>query len=101
MTMSVTITGIDRAFNEVDKGYQNLLAEVASTLETNLKSLTPVRTGRAQAGWHKTVTANQAVVENSVPYVPYLDKGTTKMKPANHGRGIVGPALSQTKGKYK
>jgi hypothetical protein len=60
-----------------------------------------VRTGQAQRGWDRKTKRTGFSVENPVPYVPYLDKGTPRMRAANNGRGIIGPALNSIKGKLK
>jgi hypothetical protein len=54
---------------------------------------TPVRTGRAKSGWHKSrvyrIGFSGEIVENRVPYIGLLDKGTSPQAPA----GYVGMAI--------
>ena len=98
---SITITGFDNLARKIEGSSQRLVAKVAADLLVELKKNTPVRTGHARSGWTTTKKGKDYVDENPVPYVPYLDKGTKKMKPANGGRGIIGPSLTSIKGKYK
>jgi len=66
----------------------------------NLKKETPVgETKKAQQGWKNKYNneigkkSKYNLVENKVPYIGVLDAGSSRQKP----RGIVGPALKQTK----
>ena len=99
--LNTKIIGIDSLVRYVNDGYSNLVKAVAVDLQKELKTDTPVKSGRARAGWKTKVSKDNFVIENKVPYVGYLDKGTPKMQPANQGKGIIGPALSSIKGKYK
>lgn len=63
----------------------------------NLMEQTPVRTGRAKAGWQQVDTykpdgKSRTVIVNRVPYVGVLDQGTSKQAP----NGIVEPSLNET-----
>lgn len=68
-------------------------------LNTNLKALTPVDTGRAQRGWvnryrDQLFKVKQFYIqENRVPYSGVLDDGWSKQSPS----GIVIPALQRTR----
>jgi len=99
--LTIKVKGVDRVRNEISSGYKQLLSALATDLTRELQQKTPVRTGRAQAGWNKQVGDKDFVIENKVPYSGYLETGTNKMRPANNGRGIIGPALNSIKGKYK
>lgn len=86
-------TSIDR---EVQKFGRELLAEI--------KSNTPVDTGRAQRGWRKQPAPSGFVLENNVPYIGVLDKGRHMTNRGMRGskqapRGIVGPSLKSIKGR--
>jgi hypothetical protein len=99
--LTIKVTGIDKVRNDVSSSYKQLITALATDLTRELQQNTPVRSGRAQAGWNKQVGNKDFVIENKVPYSGYLESGTNKMRPANNGRGIIGPALNSIKGKYK
>jgi HK97 gp10 family phage protein len=99
--LTIKVTGIDNVRNEVSSSYKQLITALATDLTRELQQKTPVRTGRAQAAWTKSVGDKDFVIENKVPYSGYLETGTSKMRPANKGKGIIGPALNSIKGKYK
>lgn len=99
--LKVEMRGLEQAKNTIQESYSQFLERVATTVEDALKDYTPVRTGRAQAGWNRNVKKDGFDVRNNVPYVPYLEKGTSKMRAANRGRGIIGPALESTRGKLQ
>lgn len=99
--LKTNIIGVEQVIRYVNNGYSSLLNAVAVDLQKELRADTPVRTGRARAGWQTKVSKDNLVIENKVPYVGYLDKGTPKMQASNKGRGIIGPALQSIKGKYK
>ena len=98
--LTIKVTGIDKVRNDVSSSYKQLITALATDLTRELQQNTPVRSGRAQAGWNKQVGNKDFVIENKVPYSGYLESGTNKMRPANNGRGIIGPALNSIKGKY-
>jgi hypothetical protein len=99
--LTIQVKGIDKVRNEISSSYKQLIDALATDLTRELQQKTPVRSGRAQAGWTKSVGDTGFVIENKVPYSGYLESGTSKMRPANKGRGIIGPALNSIKGKYK
>lgn len=99
--VSVEVIGLPAATAELRDQVQRYARSIATELVQDLRDSTPVRTGRARSGWNKRVTNRDITIENRVPYVPYLEKGTTRMRAANNGRGIIGPALQQSKRKFK
>jgi hypothetical protein len=101
MNLKIEFSGVEQAIDKLNESYADFLERVGSEVEGALKDKTPVRSGRAQRGWDRTTKRDGFSVENAVPYVPYLENGTRKMKPANKGRGIIGPALNSIKGKLK
>ena len=55
-----------------------------------IKSFTPVRTGRLQAGWQLgDLGGDKATIINDVPYAPYVNDGTPRMAP----RDMTGQTL--------
>lgn len=101
MTLRVEIQGLGNTNRALMKGLSRAVAQLAQDVEQSLRQHTPVRTGRARAGWRTKTTDTSFVSENRVPYVGYLDTGTPKMRPANRGHGIVTPAIQQIRGKYR
>jgi hypothetical protein len=99
--VSIDLVGGTAVTRQLRDQVQRLAKSIGQEILTNLKAKTPVRTGRARSGWNRSVSNRDIVVENRVPYVPYLEKGTRRMRAANSGRGIIGPALQQSKGKFK
>ena len=75
----------------------NLLEDI----KDDIKELTPVRTGRAQKGWRYTPKYKAyytgKVIGNSVPYIQFLDKGSSRQ----NRRGIVQPAIDKNINKRK
>lgn len=77
---------------------------MADDLFTEIKKRTPVDTGRAKAGWNKRVRDNGFTIDNTVPYVPVLDKGRHMTNRGMRGskqapKGIVNPSLESIKRK--
>jgi fumarate hydratase class II len=99
--VSVEVRGLPAVKREIRRAVEQHAVKIATTLETSLRALTPVRTGRARSGWQRQTQPGLITIQNRVPYVPYLDQGTRRMRAANSGRGIIGPALQQSKGKFK
>lgn len=101
MTIKIDIKalGIDETRQRVNEQFDAFYQRVADTMLDEVRAYTPVRTGLAQSSWVKNTNKKKPQVSNSVPYVPYLEKGTTRMRAANNGKGIIGPALTSTKGK--
>lgn len=109
--MRIQVSGIEQTKDQLLEDYQTFIRELAEDTLKAAQKFTPVRTGRARDGWEAKVSVpdnfrqsksnDNFVVSNRVPYVPYLDKGTSKMKAANNGKGIIGPTLSEIKGRTR
>ena len=60
--------------------------EMQQKLHDDIKADTPVRTGRAQAGWENTVVVAElgdvGVIENMVPYIGWLEFGSDTVEAA-------------------
>jgi hypothetical protein len=97
--ISISVTGIDRDIQMVKGSLSKRVQEMATTLLKEVKKETPVATGRARRGWTKQVDDKGFTVENTVPYVEYLEKPYVHSKKAP--QGMIGPALNTLKGKYK
>ena len=109
--MRIQVSGIKQTKDQILEDYQTFIRELADDTLKAAQKFTPVRTGRARDGWEAQVSVpdnfrqsksnDNFVVSNKVPYVPFLDKGTRKMRPANNGKGIIGPTLQEIKGKTR
>lgn len=68
---------------------QKLLEELVKTqvsktskeLFESIKEFTPVDTGTAQAGWELRQGPGEAEISNRVPYIGFLEYGTSKKAP--------------------
>lgn len=100
-TLTIRVKGLDQTKAQLRDSFERHVRTVTSEMETALESFTPVRTGRARAGWRSSASKLSGVISNNVPYVQYLEKGTPRMRPANNGRGIIGPSLKSIKGKIQ
>jgi hypothetical protein len=91
MEISITLRG------DFERELAGFVAVLAEDVFQDAKANTPIRSGNARRNWTKTVSSRSAVVENKVPYIERLEAGYSKQAP----RGILGPTLTQIKGKYK
>lgn len=73
------------------------LKQVADVVETTAKRNTPVKTGYTRKQWSKKVDKKDFEVANRVPWIERLEAGASKQAP----KGIIGPTLTQVKGKIK
>tara|TARA_B100001057_G_scaffold501139_1_gene621011 strand:+ start:6307 stop:6597 length:291 start_codon:yes stop_codon:yes gene_type:complete len=78
----------------LEKQVESLINDVAQHTFKTAKSLTPVRSGRARDNWTKDTTRQGFEVENTVPYIGHLDKGSSKQAP----RGITKPTVRKVTG---
>lgn len=99
MKIQVRTTGIDETIRQLNEDVDTFYQRVTDVFLDELRNFTPVRTGYAQSRWRKNTSVKKPEVSNDAPYVPYLEKGTSRMRAANKGKGIIGPALNSTKGK--
>lgn len=95
--MKITVTGVGGVGRGLDLEVKNLVAKIVNEVYVEARNNTPVKTGNARRGWRKDLTSPGASVTNTVPYIERLEAGASKQAP----KGIIGPTLSQIKGKYK
>ena len=98
MTLTVTIQGIDTMRIALRQGLTSAVEELAQSTLTALVAATPIKSGRARSGWQAKTARDTFTVENKVPYIQRLENNWSKQ---TRGKGIVGPALNQVKGKFK
>lgn len=95
--MAVIFTGRDVINRQLSKTLQMTMAQVSDVVEKAAKKNTPVKTGYTRKQWTKKSTAKNFEVANRVPWIERLEAGASKQAP----KGIIGPTLSQVKGKIK
>jgi hypothetical protein len=95
--MQITITGVQGIGQDLEKSLERLVKKIADDVYVTAKSKTPVRSGRARNAWTEATSKNNFKVENKVPYIGKLEAGASRQAP----KGIIGPTLTQVKGKYK
>lgn len=96
--LTVKVINISSVSQGLTSGFRKTINSIATDLAKELKTHTPVNTGRAQKGWQKLVNDTDFTIENKVPYVGYLEKPYVKSKKAP--KGIIGPSLDNIKRKY-
>lgn len=97
--ISFQTSGIEADIKQLTSSYHKTESAIAADLLKQVKIETPVNTGRARKGWTKETNNKGFVIQNTVPYVEYLEKPYVKSKKAPEG--MIGPALNSIKGKYK
>jgi hypothetical protein len=70
---------------------------LANDIFRGVKDLTPVDTGKAKRGWRLLRRRFGFIINNSVKYVPYLERGHSKQAP----RGMVKPTLERLRARNK
>lgn len=103
--MSISISGIDTVFANLDKAATTIADRTGDAIqgagidtEAGAKQRAPVDTGRFRAGYKYTKTsATSCTVGNPVFYGPFLEFGTTKMAP----RPSLFPAYGEAKATLK
>jgi hypothetical protein len=94
---SITVSGLDDLRSEIEDELRSLIKDLASEVETQARAKTPIKSGNARRNWQKKVTKDDFSVYNRVPYIERLEAGASKQAP----RGIIGPTLSQIKGRSR
>ena len=82
-------------FNDIERSLGRAIDALFSDINRDARDITPIRTGRARAGWRKVSTYRigdvGVIVENPVPYIGVLDRGSSRQAP----NGIIQPVLSK------
>ena len=87
MFKATVVNPID--FKEFERKFQKLIKDVGNQTIKIAKEQTPIRSGRARKNWTKQDTRQGFEVENTVPYIGFLDKGSSRQAP----RGITKPTV--------
>lgn len=94
--MKVTLTGVDALTRDLKVSLDKAMNDLAQEVFVDARSNTPVKSGNARRNWQKNMAKDGFSVINRVPYIERLEAGASKQAP----KGIIGPTLSQIKGKY-
>ena len=83
----MSVFNIKREFaNLVSKRNESITAQatpIVRELTGELISATPIDTGAAQAAWDITKAPYGFNIRNSVPYIQYLNQGSSKQAPSH------------------
>lgn len=87
MSFKMSISSKKSLFSEIDNSFKlkikNNLKSKVDALVKDLKSVTPVDTGKARDSWKSEATEKGFKVTNSVEYIEQLNHGSSKQAPAN------------------
>ncbi len=97
MKLATSLIGSDTLVRDLKRELETIVKKTAEVTETTARNVTPIKTGNARKNWKKTVRPETFTVENRVPYIERLEAGASRQAP----RGIIGPTLTQVKGKIK
>jgi hypothetical protein len=95
--MAVTIRGVDAVSRSLNTTLEKEIQRLAQAVESAARENTPRKTGFTRTKWSKQVSKQDFVVENKVPWIEKLEAGASRQAP----KGIIGPTLSQIKGKRR
>lgn len=80
--------------SDLKKEIDSFVRDLSNQTIRIAKQTTPIDTGRARKGWRKSVNRQGFEVENSVPYIGFLEKGHSKQAP----KGILKPTVRKVTG---
>ena len=94
---NITFTGGDLISRKLQKNLEMTIVDMANLTKDTAVANTPVKTGFTRKQWTKNYTKRDFEVANRVPWIEKLEAGASRQAP----RGIIGPTLTQVKGKLK
>ena len=100
--MKITIDVSDISLNlsdDFDKSIETASGVAKKTglgFHAGVKRRTPVDTGRARSGWDIDLTGSGAIVQNEVPYVGRLNRGSSTQAPAGFIEAELDAALRRS-----
>ena len=94
-----TLRSLDAVEKDIKRVLERSVNAIIEDAINIAKSLTPVRTGRAKAGWRRreqfsAMKRRQTVIENMVPYIGILD-GAVPARGGGRRGPIMKPALDR------
>lgn len=82
-----------KIFGDIEGSLEREIQDIVQAINTSVKRTTPVQSGRARRGWRTTgrykLGKSSQVMENLVPYIGILDRGSSRQAP----NGIVDPGV--------
>ena len=91
--MQTRVEGLSQIDDFLKEVTEEVKDEILTTLQSELKSRTPIDLGRARNGWKR----RKDQIRNDVPYIGYLEEGRSKQAP----RGFTKQAVTATMNKRK
>lgn len=87
---------------DLDKTVNRIVREVSNDLTKELRSRTPIETGKAMRGWKQSHGRINSAVKNKVKYISILEDGWSRQAP----KGFVEQSIKKIQrnarsGKYK
>lgn len=95
--MKIQFVNADGLSRYLKQEITELVQRLGQETEIAARQNTPIKSGNARRNWRRNQTQESFTVENRVPYIERLEAGASKQAP----RGIIGPTLTQVKGKFK
>jgi hypothetical protein len=95
--LNITVSGITQTKQALDSKIRRLLERVSADVLSVARANTPIRLGKARAGWKRKKLGKEYSVSNRVVYIGKLEEGSSKQAP----RGILKPTVDEiTRRKY-
>ena len=83
---------------DLEKSVDKLVSDISKQTLRTAKANTPIRSGRARRSWTENSRGPGLFeVQNSVPYIEHLEKGSSRQAP----RGIIKPTVRAVTGYIK
>ena len=81
----------------IEKFVAERIADTTEELYQGIRARTPVRGGRAQRGWERNQPSRErkedGIIGNSVPYITYLEYGSSDQAPFGMVRVTIAEVL--------
>lgn len=85
--MKFTVSGISAEIKKIRSEFQSQaqknLTKQTEAFVKDVAQATPIDTGKARHGWVAEKTREGYEVKNEVPYIEFLNQGTSKQAPAH------------------
>ena len=94
--LNITVSGITQTNRKIKSETTKLVNNISNDVLTFARANTPIRLGRARAGWKKVKQTTGFSIRNKVPYINKLEQGSSEQA----RDGILGPTLEQIRRKY-
>lgn len=83
--LSISVKGVSSELAKVKQAYhkkeKEIIQRACEDALEDLRTATPVDTGRAKSSWRLVEASNKFKIENDVPYMLYLNEGSSKQAP--------------------